>query len=108
MIPLVVFYLHVVFVTAYFTRRWQEEGVGEGLLAVFFSGLIFFVGWSMTSFIVRLFIPEQSDLLLNRDNASLLLLTGSEVIFYYFYLRGDEDRKGADRQQMGKANGEQN
>ena len=91
MIPLVVFYLHVVFVAGYFTKRWQEDGLGEGLLAVFFSGLIFFVGWSMTSFIVRLFIPDQPDLQLTRDNASLLLLTAAEAVFYIFYLRGEEN-----------------
>jgi hypothetical protein len=106
MIPLVVFYLHVVFVTGYFTKRWQEEGLGEGLLAVFFSGLIFFVGWSMTSFVVRLIISEQPDLLLNRDNASLLLLTALEVLFYYFYFRGEGDRK-PENPRAGTISGEQ-
>jgi len=107
MIPLVVFYLHVVFVAAYFTKRWQEEGLGEGLLAVVFSGLIFFVGWSMTSFIVRLFISEQPDLVMNRDNASLLLLTGSEAVFYFFYLRGDDG--GKEKQALEEpVSGEQN
>ena len=97
MIPLLVFYIHVVFVAAYFTKRWQEEGLGEGLLAVFFSGLIFFVGWSMTSFIVRLIISEQPDLLLNRDNSSLLLLTALEGLFYYFCFRGDGEKKSGER-----------
>jgi len=50
MIPLVVFYIHIVALAAVFTRRWQEEGTGEGILAVFFMALIFFVGWGISSF----------------------------------------------------------
>ena len=78
MIPLVVFYIHVVAIAAVYTRRWQEEGIPGGMLAVFFMALIFFVGWSMASFVM------------NRDSASLLLLTSAEAVFYYFYLRGEE------------------
>jgi len=92
MIPLLVFYAHIVFVAGLFTRRWQDEGLGEGVLAVFFAALIFFVGWSMTSFLVKLLMAEEVMLGLHRDSASLLLLTGVETIFYYFYLR--EERAG--------------
>jgi hypothetical protein len=87
MIPLLVFYMHVVFISWLFTRRWQDEGLGEGILAVFFAALIFFVGWSMTSFIVKLLMTQEVLLGIDRDSASLLLLTGVEGVFYYFYLR---------------------
>jgi len=90
MIPLLIFYLHIVFGAALFSKRWQEEGLGEGVIALFFSGLIFFVGWSMTSFVVRFFAPADTNALLNQDNISLLLLTGIEIIFYSFYFRDDE------------------
>lgn len=88
MIPLLVFYMHIVTIAAVFTKRWQEEGLGEGLLAVLFMLVIFFVGWSITSFILRL-VMEQGGLgpLLDRDAASLLLLTAIESVFYYFYFR---------------------
>jgi len=89
MIPLLVFYVHVVFVTALFTKRWQDEGLGEGILAVFFAGLIFFVGWAMTSFVVRLLMSEEGLLGIDSDSASLLLLTVVEAIFYYFYFRDE-------------------
>ncbi len=89
MIPLVVFYLHIVGIAAAFTKRWQEETLTEGLLAVFFVALIFFVGWSMSSFIMKLFMtPQGFGMLFDRDAASLMLLTVAEGIFYYFYLRG--------------------
>jgi len=91
MIPLVVFYIHVVAIAAVYTRRWQEEGIPGGMLAVFFMALIFFVGWSMASFVMKLLMaPGDPQALLNRDSASLLLLTSAEAVFYYFYLRGEE------------------
>ena len=90
MIPLVVFYIHVVGIAAGFTKRWQEEGLGEAFLAVFFVALIFFVGWSITSFLLKLVMDQQGlGALLDRDAASLLLLTVLEAVFYYFYFRKD-------------------
>lgn len=95
MIPLIVFYLHIVAVAGVYTRRWQDEGLAEGFLAVFFMALIFFVGWSMASFVMKLVMTAGgAGPLLNRDSASLLLLTAAEAVFYYFYLRGEEQPSG--------------
>ncbi len=95
MIPLLVFYAHIVGVTAVFTRRWQEEGVGEGLLGVFFMAVIFFVGWSMSSFVLKLFLSQEGLApWFDRDAASLLVLTLAEAIFYYFYFREEEAGRG--------------
>ena len=89
MIPLVVFYLHTVAVAAAFTKRWQDEGLAEGFLAVFFIALIFFVGWSMSSFIMKLLMPSEGlGPFFDRDAASLVLLAAMEAVFYTFYLRG--------------------
>jgi hypothetical protein len=91
MVPLLVFYVHIVGSAAAFTRRWQEEGVGEGVLAVFFVALIFFVGWGMASFVMKIFMPPEGfGKLFDRDAASLALLTILESVFYYFYLRSDD------------------
>jgi hypothetical protein len=90
MIPLVVFYLHIVAVVAVFTKRFQAGGIGEGFLAIFFMGLIFFVGWAMASFIMKLLMPiEGLATWFDRDAASLLLLTIAEGILYYFYFRDE-------------------
>ena len=95
MIPLIVFYLHIVAVAGVYTRRWQQEGPAEGFLAVFFMALIFFVGWSMASFVMKLFMSAAgAGTALNRDSASLLLLTAAEAVFYYFYLRGEGSPSG--------------
>jgi len=89
-IPLLVFYIHVVALAAAFTRRWQEEGVVEGFLAVFFMAIIFFVGWGIASFLMKLAIaPGDPRALFNRDSASLLLLTAGEAVFYYFFLKAE-------------------
>ena len=88
MIPLLVFYIHIIGIAAAFTKRYQEGGVLEGSLAVFFVALIFFVGWSITSFLMKIFLDQGGmGALMNRDAISLLLLTAGEGVFYYFYLR---------------------
>lgn len=89
MIPLIVFYIHIMASAAGFTIRWQEEGAPEGFLAVFFIALIFFVGWSISSFVLKLLMPAEGfGPMFDRDAASLLLLTVAEAVFYYYYLRG--------------------
>ena len=90
MVPLVVFYLHVVAFAAVFTRRWQEEGMSEGILGVLFMALIFFVGWSMASFLMRLILPPEGfGKMFNADAAALASLTLAESVFYYFYFKKD-------------------
>ena len=88
MVALIVFYLHVVTFTAVFTKRWQEEGLKEGLLGVVFMALIFFVGWSMSSFIIKMVMPAGGlGKVFDNDAAALTLLTCAEAVFYYFYFR---------------------
>lgn len=90
MVPLVVFYVHVVALAAVFTKRWQEEGTGEGMLGVLFMLLIFFVGWSMSSFVMRLIVPPEGfGKWLDADAMALAVLAVFESIFYYFYFRKD-------------------
>ncbi len=92
MVALVVFYLHVLAFTAVFTSRWQEEGTKEGVLGVIFMLLIFFVGWSMASFVIRTVMPPGGlGKVFDNDAAALTLLTLAEAAFYYFYFRKDSD-----------------
>jgi polyferredoxin len=96
MIELLVFYVHIVGIAVGFTKRWREDGLVEGILAVLTMLLIFFVGWAMASFIVKLFMaPEGFGRFFNRDAAGLVLLTLGEAVFYYFYYR--EEKPAADR-----------
>lgn len=92
MIPLLVFYLHTIAVVAIFTRRYQAEGIAEGFLSVFFMALIFFVGWAMASFVMKLVMPPEGFAVwFDRDAASLLLLTVAEGVLYYFYFRDEKN-----------------
>jgi hypothetical protein len=89
MIPLFVFYVHTIAAVYAFTQQYQEEGVGAGALAVAFMGIIFSVGWSISTFILKFFINEKGfGLYCNRDALSLAVLTAAEGVFYYLYLRG--------------------
>jgi hypothetical protein len=88
MVPLFIFYLHTVAVTYAFTKRWQEAGLKEGVLAVAFVAVIFSVGWTLATFLLHMISPPGGfGPGLDRDALSLLLLTVGEGFFYNWYLR---------------------
>jgi len=88
MVPLFVFYLHTVGMAAAFTKWYQDEGLKEGILAVLLMTLIFFVGWSISSFLLKLVMdPPGFGKLFDRDSASLALLTVMEAGCYYLFFR---------------------
>jgi len=88
MVTLFVFYIHVVAAVTIFTKRWQEANWKEGLLSVGFLILIFSVGWSIATFIMKLVIgPEGFGLWLDRDAMSLLLLTLLESLFFVLQIK---------------------
>ncbi len=90
MIPLLIFYFHIIGFTAAFTSEYQKDGASAGFLSVGFMVLIFSVGWSISTFILKYVINEAGfGLWLNRDALSLLFLTASEIFFYYFYFQDD-------------------
>ena len=89
MIEVAIFYLHSLAAIGAFTKRWQDEGLGEGILGVAFMALIFSVGWTISTFCVRLLVPEKGfSRIFDRDALSLIFLTIGEAVFYYFYLKG--------------------
>lgn len=89
MIPLIIFYLHILALTAAFTAEYRNDGTGAGLLNVGFVVLIFSVGWSISTFILKHVMEAQGfGPLLDRDALSLVLLSAGEAVFYYFYFGG--------------------
>ena len=99
MITLFIFYLHVVAAVTLYTKRWQESNWKEGLLAVGFLALIFSVGWSISTFILKLSVAEKGFAAwLDRDALSLILVTMMEGVFYYFQLRVKKGKIGAVRE----------
>ena len=97
MISLFIFYAHTIAAATLFTRRWQETDWKEGILAVGFLALIFSVGWSMSTFIVRLVILDEKGFgkWLDRDALSLLLLGIIEAIFFYIQMKRKKKRAAA-------------
>ena len=95
MIALIVFYIHIIAVTALFTYHYQKEGFGEGMLTVGFFGIIFAVGWSIATLVLKLLIDEKGfGIMLDRSALSLVLLTAAEAVFYHFYYRGGNRNGG--------------
>ncbi len=89
MVTLFVFYIHTVAAVYTFTEQYQEEGMGAGVLAVAFMGIVFSVGWSISTFILKFLIDEKGfGMYFNRDALSLAVLTIGEAVFYYLYMRG--------------------
>ena len=88
MVTLLIFYLHTIAAVAYFSKRWQENDWKEGLLGVGFLAIIFSVGWSISTFILKLFMEEKGwGKWFDRDAASLVLLAILEGVFFYYQLK---------------------
>ena len=86
MIAVFIFYVHVVFLVYVFTKDYLEDGFLTAFLSAVFIVIIFSVGWTLSEFVMALFMkPEGLGLLFPRAAFSLVLLTILEVIFYRFY-----------------------
>ena len=102
MIPLIVFYIHIIGFTYAFTREYQREGLSAGFLTLGFLVLIFSVGWSISSFVFKYLIDESGfGIWLNRDALSLVALSAGEGFLYYFYF--DSEKSPADKNQTKKS-----
>jgi hypothetical protein len=88
MITLFVFYVHAIAAVTVYTKRWQEGDWKEGLVGVGFLALVFSVGWSISTFILKLFMNEKGfGIWMDRDTLSLLFLLVMESIFFYFQIK---------------------
>jgi hypothetical protein len=86
MIAVFIFYIHVVFLAYVFTKDYIEDGFTAGLLSAILIVIIFSVGWTLSEFLMELFMePEGLGLLFPRAAFSLTLLTIVEAVFYKFY-----------------------
>lgn len=95
MIALIIFYVHIVAFAAAYTREYQKEGLSAGFLNLGFMILIFSVGWSISTFVLKYLIGSEGfGRWLDRDALSLLVLTIGEGLFYYYYYK-DEKKQAA-------------
>ncbi|MEK7818886.1 MAG: hypothetical protein AAB255_03725 [Bacteroidota bacterium] len=88
MIALIIFYSHIVAFTFGFAKQYQKEGIGLALASLGLFIIIFSVGWSVVTMILKfLILAEGFGFYFNRDAISLLILTICEIIFYNFYYK---------------------
>jgi hypothetical protein len=94
MIPVIIFYIHFVFLVYIFTKTYIEENILSALLSVVFIVIIFSVGWTISEFIMSLFMESEGvSLLFPRYAFSLMILSVIEVFFYRFYYSKKPDKK---------------
>ena len=104
-----IFLLHIIAIGFAFFSRKKAGGLSEGLLAMAFVGIVFAVGWTISTMLTNLlFTPEffvkwyyhQTDSLflrilrkeINRDTISLLILTFGELGFYSLFLKESHEQ----------------
>ena len=89
MVTLFVFYVHTVAAVYAFTDQYQEEGLGAGTLAVAFMGIVFSVGWSISTFILKFLYRRKGvrDVLQQGCDITRSPHPG-EAVFYYLFLKG--------------------
>ncbi len=110
MVAFFIFLLHGVAFLYAFVSRKKVGGLSEGFLALAFMGIVFAVGWTISTMLTNLlFTPEffirwyyqhtDSYFLrilrqeISRDTISLLFLTFGELGFYYLYLAGETQKQ---------------
>lgn len=94
MIPIFIFYIHVLGAATAFTKSYQEHGIADGFMTLAFVAIIFSVGWTIAGFIVRFFAPAGGIFpWFDNDSLSLVIVTALEVIFYSIYFREKKGRK---------------
>lgn len=81
-------FAHCVFLLIVFSKKWQTEGLSAGIQDAALIGLLFSVGWSISTIISKtLMQPEGFGIYFDRDSFSLTLLTLCEIAFYFVYYK---------------------
>lgn len=100
MISAFIFFLHLIFSLIIFTKKWQDEGIGAGLMNIGLIGVLFAVGWSITSMISKAVMePAGFGLHFDRDTFSLMLLLIAEFFFYKIYYKDTFVKKAGTEKQ---------
>lgn len=88
MINAVIFTVHLIFALVVYTKKWQDESVSMALLNVGLIGILFSVGWGITTMIAKsLMEAEGFGVQFDRDTFALTLLSIAEYFFYKMYYR---------------------
>ena len=97
MIPVLIFWIHIIGAVYLFSKRYSEEGLGEAFLSLGFAAIVFTAGWTLSSFVVHLIFGVKGlNAILNSDTLSLILLTILEAIFYRMWFARSKLHNTAD------------
>jgi hypothetical protein len=88
MITAFIFFVHLLFSLIIFTRKWQDENLSSALLNLGLIGILFAVGWSITSMIAKAVMAQEGlGIQFDRDTFALVLLLVVEIFFYKMYYK---------------------
>ena len=92
MIELLIFHVHIVAALYAFTKNWQKGSLKDGVLGVIIIGLIFTIGWALTSPVAHFFMPDKwVSIYFSKDTLSLCILFVPETVFFYlFFIKGKD------------------
>jgi hypothetical protein len=91
MVSAIIFSAHLMFVIFIFTKKWQHESLSSAFINLALVIILFSVGWSISTTIVKIFFESKGlGLYFNADDISLTLLSIVEYFFYRFYYREDK------------------
>ncbi len=86
MISALIFSAHLFFILIIFTKKWQDESLSSAFINFALIIILFAVGWSIATAVVKLFIDSKGfGIQFDGDTISLTLLSIVEFFFYRFY-----------------------
>ncbi|MBS3945274.1 MAG: hypothetical protein KGZ42_07240 [Melioribacter sp.] len=86
MITAFIFFAHFMFVLYIFTKKWQDESISSALINVALITILFTVGWSISTSVVKIFFDSKGlGIQFNADTISLTILSIAEFFFYRIY-----------------------
>jgi len=99
MLDLLIYHLHIVGALYAFTKRWQEEGLKGGFLALGICGLAFTILWSLTGPVARMIMPQAAapGAWFTSDTLSLVLVLIPGSIFFWLFFYKGSDRTAKER-----------
>jgi hypothetical protein len=91
MITALIFSVHLIFMAVIFTKKWQDESISSAFINLALIIVLFAVGWSISTSVVKLVIDSKGfGIQFDADAISLTLLSIGEYFFYKFYYREEE------------------
>lgn len=90
MITAIIFAAHIIFMAVIFTKKWQDESLSSAFINLALIVILFAVGWSISTSLVKLVIESEGfGIQFDADAISLTVLVIFEFFFYRFYYSED-------------------